>query len=373
MPNIAFSDARVKALTPRRSVYDIRDAELRGFGVRVLPSGTKRFFVHAQHRGERIWRIVGDANTMTVGEARARAAAVLAAIRSRTDSTTVPEDTRFEAVAESVFQRHAQVWKPGTLEVNRIYLRRQILPTFRGRRIADITRRDVRRWFASLRTTPAAANRSMPILSVILKEAELMGCRTEGSNPCRGIHRYRRKGRERFLTDEEIGRLAARLAAYETRWPLEVAAIRLLMLTGCRKGEVVTLRWSDYREGRLFLRDSKTGPRTVWLSPAARDVLERIPRTSGWVFPLREANNPKSRTWLHPFWRRVRAEADLCDLRIHDLRHTYASFALRRGESVLAIGRLLGHAQPQTTLKYTHLADAMVHEAAETVATVLAG
>ena len=373
MPNIVLSEARVKAFRPRTSAYDIRDAKLRGFGVRVLPSGARRFFIHTQYCGKRTWKIVGDANAMTVDEARTRAASMLAAIRSRTDSTPSPEDTRFEAVAEAVFQRHAQVWKPGTLKVSRSYLRCQILPTFSEQRIADITRRDVQRWFTSLRATPVAADRSMPILSVILKEAELMGCRPEGSNPCRGIRRYRRKGRERFLSDEEIGRIAARLASYEAQWPLEVAAIRLLMLTGCRKGEIVTLRWSDYRQGHLFLRDSKTGPRTVWLSFAAREVLERIPRTSAWVFPFRQTNQPKSCNWPDFFWRRVRAEAGLSDLRIHDIRHTYATFALRQGESVLAIGRLLGHVNPLTTLKYTHLADAMVREAAETVGAILGG
>ena len=257
--------------------------------------------------------------------------------------------------------------------MNRVYLRRQILPAFSGRPIAEITRRDVQRWFACLRVTPVAADRSMPILSVILKEAELMGYRPEGSNPCRGIRRYRRKGRERFLSNEEIRRIAARLAGYGAELPLEVAAIRLLMLTGCRKSEVVTLRWSDYRGGHLFLRDSKTGPRTVWLSQAARGVLERIPRTSAWVFPFRQAEQPRSRNWLDPFWRRVRAEVELPDVRIHDVRHSYATFALRQGENVLAIARLLGHANPATTLKYTHFADAMVREAAETVGAVLEG
>ena len=373
MAKIALSEASVKALAPRKSAYDIRDVKLRGFGVRVLPSGAKRFFIHTQHRGERVWKIVGGANSMSIDEARTRATSMLVAIRRPTDVQASPEDTRFEAVAEAVFQRHARVWKPGTLAVNRVYLRRQILPAFSGRPIAEITRRDVHRWFASLRITPVAADRSMPILSVILKEAELMGYRPEGSNPCRGIRRYRRKGRERFLSNEEICRIAARLAGYEAELPLEVAAIRLLMLTGCRKSEVVTLRWSDYRAGHLFLRDSKTGPRTVWLSQAARGVLERIPRISAWVFPVRHAEQPRSRNWLDPFWRRVRAEVDLPDVRTHDVRHSYATFALRQGESVLAIARLLGHANPSTTLKYTHFADAMVREAAETVGAVLEG
>ena len=111
-----------------------------------------------------------------------------------------------------------------------------------------------------------------------------MGLRPEGSNPCRGIRRYRRKGRERFLSDEEIRRLSATLSAHADRRPGQVAVIRLLLLTGCRKSEILTLRWSDYREGHLFLRDSKTGPRTVWLSQPARRILDALERTGPWVF-----------------------------------------------------------------------------------------
>ncbi len=148
----------------------------------------------------------------------------------------------------TVFQRYGRVWKAGTLDVNRCYLRNQLLPHFTGRPIADIDRQEVRNWFARLRATPVAADRSMPVLSVIMREAERMGMRPEGSNPCRGIRRYRRKGRARFLSDDEIRRLSARLTAHEDRWPRRVAVIRLLLLTGCRKSEILTLRWSDYRE-----------------------------------------------------------------------------------------------------------------------------
>ena len=270
MPNIALSEARVKALRPRPTAYDIRDAKLRGFGVRVLPSGARRFFIHTQHRGTRVWKMVGDATAINVDAARARAASMLAAIRGAADAS--PDAMRFETVAETVFRRYARVWKPQTLYVNRSFLRRQILPRFSGTQIADITRADVRRWFASRRATPVSAARSLPILSVILREAERMGYRPEGSNPCRGIRRYRRKGRERYLSDAEIGRLAALLSTHEGERPLQVAAVRLLLLTGCRESDVMTLRWSDYREGRLFLRDGKTGPRTVWLARAACNV-----------------------------------------------------------------------------------------------------
>ena len=234
MPNIALSEVRVKALRPRRVAYDIRDRKLRAFGVRVMPSGARRFFIHTRHRGQRIWKTVGNASAMNVNEARKRAASLLAAIRCDTDAPASPDATRFESVAETVFQRYARVWKPQTLYVNRNSLHRQILPWFASMQVADITRADVRRWFASRRATPVGADRSMPILSVILKEAERMGYRPEGSNPCREIRRYRRKGRERFLCDAEIGRLAACLSAHEGERPPQVAAVRLLLLTGCR-------------------------------------------------------------------------------------------------------------------------------------------
>ena len=183
MARTALTDARIGALRPRKIAYDIRDGKLGGFGVRVLPSGRKRFFVHSQHRGDRVWKILGDAAAMSVDEARSSAVRTLAAIRRGEDPPRDPAETLFEAVAETVFERYRRLWKPGTLDVNRCYLKNQILPRFQGRQVADIDRRDVRDWFASLRATPVAADRSMPVLSVILREAEAMGLRPESSNP----------------------------------------------------------------------------------------------------------------------------------------------------------------------------------------------
>ena len=373
MPRPILTDARIAALGPRKASYDIRDGKLRGFGVRVMPSGRKRFFVHCQHRGERIWKIVGEADAMDIAEARSLAKPMLAAIRRGEAVPGRPEDALFEAVAETVFRQHERLWKPRTLHVNRCYLRNQILPHFGGRNIAGIDGKAVRNWFASLAATPVAADRSMPILSVIMREAEAAGLRPEGSNPCRGIRRYRRKGRERFLSDEEIRRLSAVLSERAESRPSQVAAVRLLLLTGCRKTEILTLRWTDYREGRLFLRDSKTGPRTVWLSRPARTILERLPRQGSWMFPAPRVGGPRDSDWLDRFWWDVRVEVGIEDVRIHDLRHTHASIALRQGATVLAIGKLLGHADPQTTLKYAHPADAMIADAAETVGSVLDG
>ena len=374
MATARLSQRRVDALKPRKSAYDVRDPELRGFGVRVLPSGAKRYFIHSQHRGRRVWKIVGRAGPVDLDEARDRASVMLAAIRDGTDAqAAAAPDILFEAVADEVFRRYARNWKPSTLKVNRNYFRNHILPWFKEHSITDITVHDVRRWFASMHNTPVSADRSAPILSVIMRQAEIYGYRPEGTNPCVGIRRYRRKGRERFLSITEIRRLGEVLARHEADHPQAVAIVRLLLLTGCRKGEIVSLKWRFYREGKLFLPDSKTGPRTVWLSSAARAILDGLPREAIWVFPSPQTNGFLTASRADELWYRVRAEADLCDVRLHDLRHTYASIAMAQGETVLTIGRLLGHRDPETTLKYTHLADATVRDAVDVVGAALGG
>ena len=372
MAAIRLTQRRVDALGPRRKVRDVRDAELKGYGVRVMPSGTKRYFVHTQHRGRRVWTTVGDAAAMTEPDARARARAMLAALREGGDSgTQAPGEALFETVAEEVFVLYGRRWKPRTLKVNRGYLRCQILPFFAGRPIAAIARDEVQKWFRALHATPAAANRSAPILSVVMQQAEAWGYRPENSNPCKGVRRYRQGRSERFLSPEEYRRLGRALDNHVADRPLHAATVRLLLLTGCRKSEILTLEWRFYRDGNLYLEDSKTGPRTVWLCRAARDTLDRLPRTSRWVFPVAGGGMPKG--WLDRFWSRVRIEAGLQDVRLHDLRHSYASIALLNGESIRAVGRLLGHEKPSTTLKYAHLSDASVREAVDALAPVLAG
>ena len=371
MANRRLTQRLNDTLTPGKSVREIRDTELRGFGIRVLPSGRKSYFVHARNGGRRTWTKVGDAGAMPLVDARKLARSHLAARREGDPSPSVEAsaETPFEDVAEAVFRRQARLWKPGTLEVNRNYLKNQILPRFRGQPIGAITGADVQQWFASLRSTPAAADRAAPVLSVIMREAETLGHRPEGSNPCVNIRRYRRRGRERFLSREETRRLGEALARHDGH--VLAAAVRLLLLTGCRKSEIMTLQWRDFRDGHLFLRDGKTGPRTVWLSTAARSILESLPRTGAWVFPGRDGKG--SVQGLKYFWVKLRDEAGLQDVRLHDLRHSYASLALQAGETVLVIGRLLGHSDPDTTLKYIHLADRTVRDAVDAVAPVLGG
>ncbi len=372
MPKRRLTQRRVDALKPDEKTLDVRDSIIPGFGVRVLRSGRKHFFLHHQVDGKRVWQPIGDADATTLDCARDRAASLIAS-RSRGDEA-LPDDGHpifFEDVADEVFRRYRRHWKPSTLKVNQIYLKNQILPWFRGRAIGEITRPDVQRWFASLQATPVAADRSAPVLSVIFRQAEIYGYRAEGSNPCTGIKRYRRRNRERFLNEDEIRRLNRVLDTKFAKQPLLVTIVRMLLLTGCRKSEILTLKWTDYREGRLYLRDSKTGPRTVWLSSPARRILDGLPRKGPWMFPSPRGKRRLSTNALNYFWHVVRTEADIADVRCHDLRHTYASIALAHGETILTIGRLLGHDDPATTLKYTHLADASVHAAAEALVPVL--
>lgn len=372
MARTRLTQRRVDALKSRATVRNIRDTELKGYGVRVMPSGAKRYFVQNQHQGRRVWKIVGDAATTSEAEARAIARSMLAALREgREAAPKAPGDTLFEDVAEEVFAHYGRRWKPHTQRVNGIYLRRQILPFFEGRPIGSIDSKDVQRWFRSLHATPAAANRSVPILSVIMQQAEAWEYRPEDSNPCKGIRRYRQRRMERFLSQDEYRRLGRILDRREADYPLHAAAVRLLLLTGCRKSEIITLEWRFYRDGRLYLADSKTGPRTVWLCAAAREILDHLPRSPRWVFPVGRLRVRWN--WLDSFWLKIRAEAGLEDVRLHDARHSFASMALSHGETIRTVGRLLGHEHASTTLKYAHLSDATVRDAIEALAPLLSG
>ena len=182
-----------------------------------------------------------------------------------------------------------------------------------------------------------------------------------GGNPCRFVTKYRSRRFERFLTEEEFRRLGRVLDELEAEERLPVyaaAALRLLMLTGCRCSEIMTLRWEDVHleVSEIRLRDSKTGPRVVPLSPAAARVLAGLPHAADnpWVIAGRKPGTRLSHIAYH--WYRVRDRADLEDVRLHDLRHSFASRALALGESLPMIGKLLGHSKIQTTARYAHLA-----------------
>ena len=389
MPVTKQNTGRVVAAPARCKRYNILDSEMKGLGLRVEPArqnggGHKAWYVQAMAGGRRVYRTIGTASEMSAEEARQAARAILAKIRAG-ESIPPSEDLTFAEVAEEVFRRHGRRWKPRTMRVNRDYLKSCLLPVFGDMPIGAISAADVQAWFAGLRDRPGAANRSAPILSVILDRAMAYGHRPEGPNPCAGIRRYRRPPKERFLSADEFALLGRLLCRAEEKFPRQTAIVRLIALTGARKSEIMTLEWGWYRDdgsgvggrgGRhLHLPDSKTGAKTIWLCNAARSIIEAQPRPQSergrWIFPAARRAGPIP--CINCFWKNLRAGTAIADVRLHDLRHSYASIALREGCTIRVIGRLLGHADPATTLKYTHLEDAQIRAAAAMVSNGLAG
>ena len=359
----ALTPKRVRTAITKSKPYVIHDRKLKGFGLKVATSGRKTFEINFTRKGHRHRETIGDADNLSLKEARA---AAKTRMETLTALNTVGPDTKFETIAELALYRHERLWKPSTSKVARRYIDVYILPYLKGRTVASITRSDVETWFADLHETPGAANRAKALLSVIIGQAEDVGIRPEGSNPVLGLRKYNRPRMERVLSPDELARLGAALEARKESEPLMVAMLQLYILTGCRKGELRHLQWHEYRDGNLHLQDSKTGPKTVFLSSHARAVLDGIKtKRTGLVFPPHK--NGKRGIVIGAFWRVLRREVGLEDVRLHDFRHTYASTAIRQGESLTVVGTLLGHISPQTTMGYTHLDDMTMQEAIEAV------
>ena len=215
----------------------------------------------------------------------------------------------------------------------------------------------------------------MSILKHMLNKAESWGYRLENTNPCRAIRVNRKRACERFLSEPELERLGIVLAearaSRDKVIPMMATAITVLLLTGCRVGEVLGLHWGDVSGNRAKLRDSKTGPRTVWLGDEARELIAGLPRIKGvpWIFWNLRYRRPIE-TISH-VWYDIRAKAGLPGVRLHDLRHTFASHAAMRSETLPMIGRLLGHATVQSTARYAHLDDGHIVDAAERIGAVI--
>ena len=362
------------------------DGELTGFGVRVYPGGGKVYV--AQARGPKGSKrvTVGRHGVVGAAEARRRAALIIARVKAGEDPAASGPPAARRATGPTVadlaaryLEEHvAARCKPGTARTARTAVNRHVLPALGRLPLAAVERARVTGLHHRLHGTPAMANLVVDTLSHMYALAAGWGLVPEGTDPCRSVARYPARRRERFLTDAEFDRLGRALAEAEARGsasPAAVAAIRLLMLTGCRKNEILTLRREDVDldAGALRLADAKTGPRTAPLSAAAAEVLAGLPRGPGdnpWVFPGRK---PGARLRdVDGAWRTVRARAGLDDVRLHDLRHSYASRALALGESLPVIGRLLGHSRIETTARYAHLARESVREAAARVAASIA-
>ena len=379
-----ISRRTVEALEVERDTV-FWDSELMGFGVRVYPSGRKYYVVQTRAGGAAAKRVtVGRHGVISAEEARRRAALVIARIKAGEEpmpesvASRLAKGPTVAALAARYLEEHVAVrCKPRSVALYRLAVEKYILPEFGQRSALGVGQAQVAELHYKLRKTPYMANRVVDTLSRIFNLAEDWGVVPEGSNPCRFQVKYKQRSRERFLTEEEFRRLGRVLTEAETCRGVSVhavAAIRLLMLTGCRRNEILTLRWEDVdpAANELHLRDSKTGARTVSLSPEAAKLLAEVPRIpdNPFVIPgrikgtyMRNVNDP---------WGVIRERAGLDDVRLHDLRHSFASRALALGESLPMIGKLLGHSRIETTGRYAHLARDAVHESAARIADSIA-
>lgn len=388
----------IDALSPREKAYVVFDDELKGFGVRVFPSGQKSWVVEYRPggggRGVDIKRLtLGRANVLTAEEARNMAQDALQEVRKGGD----PAKERAAMRAMPLFRDFAETYlteeagrklKARTVVNYEIYLRKHAAPELGATKLDNIMPGDVLRLHRKIgKTKPTTANRVVETISSLFRYAAAIGLVAKDANPAAGIEAFRENRKERFLSASELATLGKILKEAETEgllWTLRddakakhrpkesetrrelvsrhvTGAIRLLLFTGCRLREILHLRWEhiDWERGLLFLPDSKTGAKTVILNPPALEALEELKsiRLGGFVIPGASAGmeNEKPRADISRAWERIREAARLPDVRLHDLRHTHASFGAGGGLGLPIIGALLGHKSTAATARYAHL------------------
>jgi integrase len=392
----------VDALQPNGTEFTAWDDSVSGFGVRVRPTGAKSYVViyrAGTGRGAPVRRYtIAAVGKITPDRARARAKIILGEVAhghdpahrkaaERNMSTVAELANRF--MADHVRAKR----KPGTAEFYRDILDRIVKPAVGTTKTDKLTKLQVGRLHSSLAETPVQANRVLAVIGSMYAFAARAGIVPEGTNPARGIDKFRESRRERFLTGNELERLGNAIRQAETigiPWTVDdsrpnakhvpkakrttnigasaAAALRLLLFTGCRLREILHLRWEyvDFERGCLFLPDSKSGRKTVILNAPALAVLNGLERVGSYVVPGDDPEKPRHD--LKRPWDAVTKQAGLVGVRLHDLRHTYASFGAGGGLGLPIIGRLLGHAQAATTARYAHLDNDPLRRASEAIA-----
>lgn len=402
MPKITKSV--VEATRPTDSDVVLWDSELRGFGVRVKPSGVRSYLVQYRNAHGRSRRVtVGMHGRLTAEEARRQARLLLADVERGGDPAEMRNAVRRAPTVAELCTRYLddhsrQHKRPLSIEADERNIRNHVLPMLGKLLVTEVTRADVDRLKRAVKEGKTArnekgskrrarlivtggvgaANRVLALVSKMMNLAEKWGLRPDGSNPCRHVEKYRENKRERYLSAAELARLGEVLAEAErttTELPSVVTAIRLLVFTGSRLSEILTLRWEfvDFDDACLKLPDSKTGAKVVHLNAPALEVLATIERKEGSPWVIGGAKSGTHLVNLQKPWRRIRAKAGILDVRLHDLRHSFASVAVGLGEGLPMIGKLLGHSQTQTTARYAHLAADPVKAATERVGAALVG
>lgn len=398
----------IDALPIRDRVYIAYDHVLPGFGCRVTPNGARSWIVeYRPHGGGRSVgkrRItLGPVTVLTPDQAREAAGDVLARVRFGEDAPYDRAARRSSPMVADLIEDYMNdevrpTRKPRTADLYELYFRLHVRPALGGKRAQDVASTDVGKLHRRIGAkTPVTANRVIALLSSLFSWAGRLGKVPKELNPARGITRYREAGVERFLSSEELVRLGDALREAETvgvPWvvdesnpkakhvrkdnrrtkvsPYATAALRLLLLTGCRLREILNLRWDEFdrERGMLLLPDSKTGRKPVILSGAAIAVLDAIPRAGDYVIAGQRPE--KARHDLKRPWEAIRNRAALGPIRLHDLRHTFAATGAGSNLGLPVIGKLLGHKRSETTSRYAHIAVDPLKSAADAIASKLA-
>jgi len=383
----------VDAAQPRQRDTFIWDTETKGFGLKVTPVGNRIYVVQARLSGRPIRYTIGKhGSPWTPDKAREEALRKLGQIAAGTN----PNEAKAEGKRDLSITQLCDLYvaegcskkKPSTLAVERGLIERHIKPLLGKRRVKALTRANVERFMSDVANGKTAtdvktgkrgraivkggkgtANRTTDLLASMMTYAVHAELRPD--NPARGIKKYTLKPRERYLSPKELAALGEALTAAEAEGenPYAVAAIRLLTLTGCRKSEILSLRWDwvDFERAALRLPDSKTGAKSVPLGAPALELLNALARIEGNPHVIPSAKGDGHFIGLQKVWKRIRARAGMDDLRLHDLRHSFASVGVASGDSLYIVGKLLGHTQSRTTQRYAHLADDPLRAAVERI------
>ena len=370
----------VDAAVPSNRDVILWDEELRGFGLRVKPSGVKSYLIQYRNAHGRSRRLtIGQHGVFAPDQARKDARQMLAEASRGTDPVAhriaVRKAITIDDLCNRYLTEHVLIHnRPRTAEEVQRMLKKWIRPALGKLKAEAVTHNDIAKLHGSMGTTPRHANHVVSVLSKMFNLAEVWGIRPDGSNPSRHIKRYREVVRERFLSDSELAQLGATLEAVaceQTELADVINAIRLLALTGCRLSEVIKLQWDciDLERGLLILPDAKAGPRQHVIGAMAIALLDRIPRVAGspWVFHRHDKVQQLPDYTVKKAWQRIRKRADLKDARLHDLRHTVGTYAGQTGANAFMVRDKLGHKTLAMTGRYVNRDDTPMRKLSDQV------